>query len=122
MDADYIKHNKPYGNSHHSAINNGNSKTVEFRIFRGTTKIRTFIANVQLIDNMIDIAKKESIEGITWDDIINHNDNYTELKEYNEKRNIMSKHRLTTNLSRLEVINRPVILVRPFDRPIEGDR
>lgn len=121
IDDEYIKQNKPSGNNHHSAINNGNNNTVEFRIFRGTTKIRTFIANIQLIDNMITIAKRQDITGIKWDDIINLNDEYTELKEYNEKRAIVSKHELTKTISKLEVTQRPVILVRPFQMRLEGD-
>ena len=86
MDEDYIKRNKPQGNDHGSCINSGQRNTVEFRLFRGTTKMKTFIANIQLIDNIVDIASKDNIEEITWDDIINLKPEYTELIAYNEKK------------------------------------
>jgi hypothetical protein len=122
FDDNYIKQHKPTGNNHHSAINNGNSATVEFRIFRGTTKISTFIANVQLIDNMIEIVKNTpDLTGITWEQIINYNSDYRELIQYNEKRNIVSKHQLSKRINKMEVIERPVILVRPFQVTLEGD-
>lgn len=121
MDEEYIKQNKPTGNDHASAINSGQRNTVEFRIFRGTTKMRTFIANIQLIDNIIDIASKENIEGITWEQIINLKPEYEELIEYNEIRAIVSKHQLSKNISKLEITQRPVILVRPFQLNLIGD-
>lgn len=121
MDEEYIKHHKPTGNDHQSAINMGNRNTIEFRIFRGTTKMRTFLANIQLIDNMIDIASKENIEGITWEQIINLKPEYEELIKYNEIRAIVSKHQLNKNISKIEITQRPVILVRPFQLSLEGD-
>lgn len=121
MDEEYIKQNKPTGNNHASAINSGQRNTVEFRIFRGTTKMRTFLANIQLIDNIIDIASKENIEGITWEQIINLKPEYEELIKYNEIRAIVSKHQLSKNISKLEITRRPVILVRPFQLNLEGD-
>lgn len=121
MNEDYIKRNKPQGNDHGAAINSGQRNTVEFRLFRGTTKMRTFIANIQLIDNMVDIASKDNIEGITWDDIINLKSEYTELISYNEKRAIFSKHELRKTVNKLEITRRPVILIRPFQLSLEGD-
>lgn len=121
MNKEYINQNKCYRTSHGCAINNGNRNTVEFRIFRGTTKLRTFLANIQLIDNIIEIAKNQDVVGITWNMIINYNEEYTELKEYNEKRGIMSKHELSTTINRIEVTQRPVILTRPFQITLEGD-
>lgn len=121
MNKEYINQNKCYRTSHGCAINNGNTKTVEFRIFRGTTKLRTFLANLQLIDNIIEIAKNQDVTGITWNMIINYNEKYTELKEYNEKRGIISKHELTDTINRIEVTQRPVVLVRPFQITLEGD-
>ncbi|HHX66754.1 MAG TPA: hypothetical protein GX708_01690 [Gallicola sp.] len=118
----YIKDNKPDGNDHGSAINNGNRNTIEFRIFRGTTKLSTFIANIQFIDNIIDIVTtKDDITGLTWEDIINHNESYTELINYNNKRGIVSRHRLSKRINKIEVVERPVILVRPFQLRLEGD-
>ncbi len=121
-DDEYIKNNKPSGNDHGSAINIGNRNTVEFRIFRGTTKLSTFIANIQFIDNIIDIVTtRDDITGLTWEDIINYNTDYTELINYNNKRCIISRHKLSKRINKIEVVERPVILVRPFQLRLEGD-
>lgn len=96
IDKDYVDHNKPRSNDHHSAINNGNSATTEVRIFRGTTNFQTFMANIQLVDNLVSIAREENINGITWETIINYNVKYTELMEYNRRKNINSTKVLGT--------------------------
>ena len=90
IDKDYVSHNKPRGNTHNSAINNGNRNTTEIRIFRGTTNFQTFMANIQFVDNLISIAREENLNGVTWETIINYNVKYTELIEYNRRRNITS--------------------------------
>lgn len=109
-------------NGHHYVINNQNTNTVEFRLFRGTTNKRTFMAAIQLVDNIISIAQKRSnIAGLTWLDIINYNDEYTELKAYNEKRNIYSTH-IASEIINVSATNlRAVILVRPHQLRLEGD-
>lgn len=96
IDKDYVDHNKPRSNDHHSAINNGNTNTTEFRIFRGTTNFQTFMANIQLVDNLVSIAREDNINGITWETIINYNAKYTELMEYNRRKNINSTKVLGT--------------------------
>ena len=113
-----------YGNinGHHYVINNQNTNTVEFRLFRGTTNKRTFMAAIQLVDNIVSIAQKRStIAGLTWLDIINYNDEYTELKAYNEKRNIYSTH-IASEIINVSATNlRAVVLVRPHQLRLEGD-
>ncbi len=113
-----------YGNinGHHYVINNQNTNTVEFRLFRGTTNKRTFMAAIQLVDNIVSIAQKRStIAGLTWLDIINYNDTYTELKAYNEKRNIYSTH-IASEIINVSATNlRAVVLVRPHQLRLEGD-
>lgn len=119
---EYITHNKRNRQGHYVVLNNGNDETVEFRLFRGTTKPGTFFANIQLVDNIVTMSnEKDSIEGITWDDIINYNPSYTELKEYNESRHIFSKHKATNDIQQREVSGRPVVLVRPFQLHLAGD-
>lgn len=109
-------------NGHHYVINNQNNNTVEFRLFRGTTNKRTFMAAIQLVDNIVSIAQKRSnIAGLTWLDIINYNDEYTELKAYNEKRNIYSTH-IASEIINVSATNlRAVVLVRPHQLRLEGD-
>ncbi len=96
IDKEYVNYNKPRSNDHHTAINNGNTNTTEIRIFRGTTNFQTFMANIQLVDNIVSIAREESINGITWETIINYNVKYTELMEYNRRKNINSTKVLGT--------------------------
>lgn len=96
IDKEYVRYNKPTSNDHHSAINNGNSNTTEFRIFRGTTNFQTFMANIQLVDNLVSIAREDNINGITWETIINYNVKYSELMEYNRRKNINSTKVLGT--------------------------
>lgn len=86
-DKEYFKYNKSSG--HGCALNNGNSNTLEFRIFRGTTNFRTFMASVELVDNLCKIASNMP-STLSWNDIINYTDSYTELKEYNRAKNISS--------------------------------
>ena len=79
IDKEYISYHKTTG--HGCALNNQHSNTLEFRIFRGTTNFRTFIATLCLVNNMCEIAmSKSNLNGLTWNDIINRN-NYTELKK-----------------------------------------
>ena len=86
VDKEYISYHKTIG--HTCALNNQHSNTLEFRIFRGTTNFRTFIATLCLVNNMCEIAmSKSNLNGLTWNDIINRN-NYTELKEYNASKHI----------------------------------
>lgn len=74
-------------------INNNNRNTVEFRVFRGTLNINTFMACLELVHNIANISKKRTLEkfdGIKWTDIINYSKNFIELKEYNKRRGIKS--------------------------------
>ena len=61
-----------YGRYH--AINLVNSKTIEFRLFRGTLNLETFYATLELVDRLVRLAKDSTIENLktlTWDDILN---------------------------------------------------
>ena len=125
LNKESFEHARRYGaiNGHGYVINNQNSHTVEFRLFRGTTNKRTFMAAIQLVDNIVSIAQKRAtIEGLTWLDIINYNEEYTELKEYNKKRNIYSTHEASEIIDVSSTNLRAVVLVRPHQLRLEGDR
>lgn len=55
------------------AVNLENDDTIEFRLFRGTLRYKTFIATLQLVDEIcfyaINLSDKE-IEEITWSDFV----------------------------------------------------
>ena len=55
------------------AVNLENDDTIEFRLFWGTLRYKTFIAKLQLVDEIcfyaINLSDKE-IEEITWSDFV----------------------------------------------------
>lgn len=70
------------------AINQENKHTVEIRIFRGTLKVDTFFATLQLVQRMVDMSiaceNPEKAYDITWEQLTDCD--YPELKAYCEKR------------------------------------
>ena len=55
------------------AVNLENSNTIEFRLFRGTLNYKTFIATLQLVDEICNHAINMSngeIEGMSWSEFV----------------------------------------------------
>lgn len=53
----------------YTCVNLQNSNTIEFRIFRGTLKYNTFIATLQMVDRICDVAlflSDEEIKAMSW--------------------------------------------------------
>ena len=53
----------------YTAVNLTNEDTVEFRMFRGTLKLNTFLATLQLLDRICDVAlylSDDEIKGMSW--------------------------------------------------------
>lgn len=73
------------------AVNLENYNTIEFRLFRGTLRFKTFLATLQLVDEIcwscINMTDKE-IEEMSWSDFVQHiQPKKAELIEYlKEKR------------------------------------
>lgn len=69
----------------YQAINLTNENTIEFRMFRGTLKLNTFIATLQLCDTLVKTAKNientEAIQNLKWEDMLQ----YDEIKTYWEE-------------------------------------
>lgn len=64
---DYAK--KGYGAGRYTCVNLTNDDTIEFRIFRGTLKLNTFIATLQLIDRICDVAifmSDDELKDMSW--------------------------------------------------------
>lgn len=60
---------KNYGAGRYTCVNLNNEETIEFRIFRGTLKLNTLIATLQLIDRICDVAifmSDEELEHMSW--------------------------------------------------------
>ena len=61
-----------YGRYH--AINLTNSKTIEFRLFRGTLNLDSYFATLEIVDRLVRLAKGVDIADLkkmTWDDVLN---------------------------------------------------
>ena len=75
------------------AINLENYSTIEFRIFRGTLRYKTFLATLQLVDEICNLAIKLSdreLEGMSWSDFVIQigSKNKPELIEYLKARRL----------------------------------
>lgn len=82
------------GNGRYRCVNFENTNTIEFRMFRGTLKVSTVLATIQMVDHLVkftnDIADRDAdIMNITWDDFINAiPSSKRELKQYLKDRGI----------------------------------
>lgn len=84
----FIKEKKR-SSGRYKVLNLTNSKTVEFRLFRGTLDYRTFMAAMELIDNIVNIAKRGDLDGLSWNDIVGCRD--TNIGKYVEDLRIVSE-------------------------------
>ena len=67
------------------ALNLNNYKTIELRIFRGTLNVDTFYATLHLVNNIVEIAKRDDVRGVSFKQLITLN-NYADLIEYAKQR------------------------------------
>lgn len=79
------KKKKENENDRYYALNLTNTKTIEFRIFRGTLKFEAFMGSIELVDNIVEIARNENIDGLSWDDIISYGGKYVKDYSMNER-------------------------------------
>ena len=64
---DHAKHES--GNRRYACVNLQNSATIEFRIFRGTLKLNTLIATLQLVDQICNVAlflSDDEVKAMSW--------------------------------------------------------
>lgn len=64
---DHVKKGDHQGR--YTAVNLTNEETIEFRMFRGTLKLNTFIATLQFVDRICDVAlfmSDEELRAISW--------------------------------------------------------
>lgn len=74
-DDEYIEYSNrsESGEWHHFVISYASETTIEFRIFRGTLNIETFLATLELVHNIVCTAKyktDEEIDNMTFEDLI----------------------------------------------------
>lgn len=79
--------------SRYRCINIQNYNTIEFRMFRGTLKYNTFIATLQLVNEICNVAlsmSDEEIQNLSWSEFVSrlNTDEHKELITYLNERNI----------------------------------
>lgn len=71
---DILKHAKGFcGGDRYTCVNLTNTNTIEFRMFRGTLKLNTLIATLQLVDRICDVAlylSDDEIRNLSWTDFV----------------------------------------------------
>lgn len=72
LSLDYIKNNM--GNfNRYKAVNLNNTNTIEIRLFKGTLKFETYMASIELVNNVMGIARAKNnieIQDVTFNDIL----------------------------------------------------
>ena len=64
---DHVK--KGYHGGRYSCVNLENRSTIEFRMFRGTLKLNTLLATLQMVNRICDVAlfmSDEEVEAMSW--------------------------------------------------------
>ena len=78
-------------NGRYQAVNLENTNTIEFRIFKGTLNINTFMAAIQFVITISDFAKQIKLADIpstSWRDIFMFS-NFSQLNDYLKKKELV---------------------------------
>ena len=73
------------------AVNLRNYHTIEFRLFRGTLKLNTFLATLQLVNEICRVAllfSEEDIDKMSWSVFVRDMNYYPELVQYLKERQL----------------------------------
>lgn len=103
--AEQVKIMKEYiGRDKYQVINTNHSETIEFRLCRGTLHLQTFLASLQMFNNMCFVAKnmsEEDITNMTFKDLVTYNkyedfkeDNIKELVQYCFKKHLIKEEEI----------------------------
>ena len=71
--------------------------TIEFRLFRGTLKYNTFIATLQFVDTICDVAismSQNELEELSWSELVKMIE-YPELIQYLKERRLYINEEVT---------------------------
>lgn len=68
------------GKSRYQALNLTKDATIEFRLFKSTDDFDTFMATIELVDRIVELAK-DDIDGLTWSHICNYGQYLTQYTE-----------------------------------------
>jgi hypothetical protein len=86
-----------YGRYH--AVNLCNRHTIEFRMFRGTLKLETLYATLQLVDRICDLAVNltdSEMQNISWSEFVSYI-NEKELINYLKRRRLYVNEPVTVS-------------------------
>ena len=92
-----LKKAKDSGHGRYSAVNLCNYSTIEFRLFRGTLKYNTFIATLQFVDTICDVAismSQNELEELSWSELVKMIE-YPELIQYLKERRLYVNDEVT---------------------------
>ena len=77
-------------NGRYVAVNLNNYHTIEFRLFRGTLKLNTLIATLQMVNKICDVAfsmSEKEIDDMSWCEFVSTIDE-NELIQYLKERQL----------------------------------
>ena len=95
---DILKHAKG-DQERYTCVNLTNYHTIEFRMFRGTLKLNTLIATLQLLDRICDVAlyySDEEIKAMSWTTFAAGCAHLSELVQYLKERRLYVNEPVTS--------------------------
>lgn len=87
----FLGHAKSRSMSRYTCVNLANYSTVEFRMFRGTLKLNTFLATLQMVNAICDVAvssSDEEVQRLTWTEFMTDFCRSPELVQYLKERRL----------------------------------
>lgn len=98
----FIEEHKNDNPKRYLALNLENDKTIEFRFFRGTLNFNTFMASIELINNLVNACINfENVEGINWGTLTKGE----YVQEYVNNRGITTDRLVINDLSYTRFLN-----------------
>ena len=68
-----LEHAKSTNIGRYACVNLANANTIEIRMFRGTLKYQTFIATLQMVDEICTVAislSENEMKSLSWQDFV----------------------------------------------------
>lgn len=85
-----LEHVKKGSGSRYTCVNLNNCDTIEFRMFRGTLKLTTLLATLQMVDHICDVAihlSDDELRDLSWSSFVS-GIKEPELIQYLKERNL----------------------------------
>jgi len=95
-----LEHAKNNTIGRYACVNLSNFATIEFRMFRGTLKLQTFIATLQMVDEICNVAislSNDEMKNLSWQEFVLgiNNESKPELLEYLKLRQLYVNEPIT---------------------------